>query len=295
VVKVMQMVQHALSHMERKGGFENVRDHCMAENVGWILENEGPDARIMIWAHNGHIGIADDNDGRGVPSMGTYLRRTWDTGYRPIGFAFNQGSFQAVPARPDQQSGLREWTVGPARAGSVDAVFAKAGMSMFILDVRHAPDESIREWLNTPHPTRIAGAVFDDLAEAQYYAPVVLAKTYDAIIFIDRTTRARPLGVLPYWSMDPESVAAANRPRLGVRLKQVEGRTVIEEALKGSIAESAGVKAGDVLERVGDREIKVIGDVFAAMGKVNAGDAFTLTVERDGAPMSLEAKAPPAK
>jgi erythromycin esterase-like protein len=295
VVIVMKMVQHALTRMERKGGYANVRDRSMAENIGWILQNEGPASRIMIWAHNGHIGVADDNEGRGVPSMGTYLRRAWNADYRPIGFVFNQGSFQAAPARPEQRPSLREWSVGPSKEGSVDATFAKAGMPMFILDVRNAPDDPVREWLNTPHPTRIAGAVYDDQAEAQYYAPVALAKAYDAVIFIDRTTRARPLALPPYSSMDPESVAAAGRRRLGVRLKMVDGRTVVDEPLKGSIAESAGVKAGDVLVRVGDHEIKAIAEVVSAVSKLNPGESFTVTVERDGRPVTLAAKVPPAK
>jgi erythromycin esterase len=35
-----------------------VRDSSMAENIRWILEREGPDARIVVWAHNAHVADA---------------------------------------------------------------------------------------------------------------------------------------------------------------------------------------------------------------------------------------------
>ena len=32
------------------------RDQCMAENVAWILDHAPPGSRIVLWAHNGHVG-----------------------------------------------------------------------------------------------------------------------------------------------------------------------------------------------------------------------------------------------
>jgi hypothetical protein len=32
----------------------------MAENVTWLLDQAGPDARIALWAHNGHVGMSAD-------------------------------------------------------------------------------------------------------------------------------------------------------------------------------------------------------------------------------------------
>ena len=34
----------------------DLRDRSMAENVRALLEAEGPDAKIVLWSHNGHAG-----------------------------------------------------------------------------------------------------------------------------------------------------------------------------------------------------------------------------------------------
>src|SRR5436190_23875503 len=31
------------------------RDLYMAENTSWLLEQAGPEAKIVLWAHNGHV------------------------------------------------------------------------------------------------------------------------------------------------------------------------------------------------------------------------------------------------
>jgi erythromycin esterase len=33
------------------------RDRYMAENTGWLLDQAGPDAKIVLWAHNYHVGV----------------------------------------------------------------------------------------------------------------------------------------------------------------------------------------------------------------------------------------------
>ncbi len=47
-------------------------------------------------------------------------------------------------------------------------------------------------WLGAPHPMRQTGAVF--INESGMSHPIVLPKHYDCIIFVDETTRARPVG-----------------------------------------------------------------------------------------------------
>jgi erythromycin esterase len=33
----------------------NCRDRAMADNVGWVVENEGSKGRVLVFAHDGHI------------------------------------------------------------------------------------------------------------------------------------------------------------------------------------------------------------------------------------------------
>jgi erythromycin esterase len=72
-------------------------------------------------------------------------------------------------------------------------VFARVGMPIFVADLRAAPEESeAHQWLEQHHPMRSIGAVFSEALAASFVARSKLPEEYDAIIFIDETTRARP-------------------------------------------------------------------------------------------------------
>jgi erythromycin esterase-like protein len=273
---------------------ENVRDRCMAENVAWILEHEGPQAKIVCWSHNGHAYMPDPKPGEGALAMGSYLERKFSDGHVVIGFSFNRGSFQAVGGPRSGKMGLSEWTVGPAKDGSVDSTFAKAGTPVFLIDLRRAPDGPVKEWLKQSHPMRMIGALFDPTVEAtQYYAPTTLVPWYDAMIFIDTTTRARPLRTAPYSAMDPASVAQARRPRLGVQLRQPEPGTkglLIDGVLLDQSAARAGLKPGDRLLKIGDEQINQLAQIRQIMSKHADGDVVRVTIERDGTEQVIDVK-----
>lgn len=40
---------------EEMASQRSTRDAAMAENAGWLLDQVGPDGKIVLWAHNGHI------------------------------------------------------------------------------------------------------------------------------------------------------------------------------------------------------------------------------------------------
>lgn len=174
----------------------NVRDVSMAENVAWILERHGPDAKIVTWAHNGHV--SHEPVERGTGPMGAELQAMFGDDHLVFGFSFNQGEFQAIhrPSDPgiwDGGPSLRPFTVGPAEPGSVDRVFAGAASPRYVIDLRTAPDTGpVAAWLATPRPLRMIGAVFTPEHETSFYRIGVLPEHYDVVIFLETTTRARP-------------------------------------------------------------------------------------------------------
>jgi erythromycin esterase-like protein len=273
---------------------ENVRDRCMAENIAWILEHEAPQSKIVCWSHNGHAFMPSPKPGEGALAMGSYLERKFGDDHLVIGFSFNRGAFQAVGGPRSGKMGLSEWTVGPAKAGSLDETFAKAGIPIFLLDLRHAPDGPVKDWLKQPHPMRMAGAIFDPSVEnTNYYSPTTLVPWYDAMIFIDETTRARPLRTAPHSSMDPASVAQAKRPRLGVQLRQAEPGTkglLIDGVLADQSAARAGIKQGDRLLKIGDVEVSELPQIRQIMSKHENGDVVPVTIERDGSEQVIDVK-----
>ncbi len=175
----------------------NKRDEYMAENVRWIVETFGPKTRIVLWAHNAHIQAA--TQGPGIPSMGSYLRQTYRNAYYALGFTFNQGSFQSRELGKDGAfGGMKEFAVGPAPEFSVGWYFSNAGrkrhVENYIVDFRSAPQEGpVAKWLSTAQPVYSMGGVYsNDWKPEQHIASAVLRQEFDGLIFIERTTRARP-------------------------------------------------------------------------------------------------------
>jgi S1-C subfamily serine protease len=91
-------------------------------------------------------------------------------------------------------------------------------------------------------------------------------------------------------------------PRLGIEAHEIEddGLASYFGAKKGegilvlsveeeSVAGKAGVKAGDIINRVGDETVKDVRDVRDALRDLDEGDTFDITVLRHGKSQSLKA------
>lgn len=163
------------------------RDRSMADNVKWILD-QSPSAKIVLWAHNGHVATG----GFGFETMGASLRKWYGANMVVFGFAFNQGSFQAM-GRP---TGLSNFTVAPAPAGSLDATLAEARLPAFALDWRQSPlpgrGELVVPWINAAHRTRMVGALYFENTPENFWITLRPRDAFDVTLFIDRTTAARP-------------------------------------------------------------------------------------------------------
>ena len=155
------------------------RDRSMADNVKWILDRN-PSAKIVLWAHNMHVATA----GTGFTPMVGELRQMFGREMFTFGFAFNQGSFQAVP-----QGGvgaLRDFTVPPLPSTTLDATLASAGMRLFALDLRNA-----HEWFRTARTSREIGSMYPDGSPDAFTMTFVVPNAFDALLFVESTTAAR--------------------------------------------------------------------------------------------------------
>lgn len=166
-----------------------IRDRAMAENVRWILNHEGPSAKIVLWAHNYHVSAANTDK---PVTMGEHLRTTFGQQMVVFGFAFNQGGFQAIEMPFPSATGLRSFVVGPAREDSFDAMFASTGLHMAVIDLRKTANAGdVGGWLNEPRATRSFGAAYSEQAGPGFFGNSVMPKLYDALFFIEATTAAR--------------------------------------------------------------------------------------------------------
>ncbi|MBX6315848.1 MAG: PDZ domain-containing protein [Isosphaeraceae bacterium] len=77
------------------------------------------------------------------------------------------------------------------------------------------------------------------------------------------------------------------RGRLGLELAAAEGVVTIKAVLPGTPAAEAGLKPGDILAKIGDKEIATSKDAHAAMAKTRAGDRVRLVLRRGGETLDL--------
>lgn len=88
---------------------------------------------------------------------------------------------------------------------------------------------------------------------------------------------------------------APPRPLLGIMIDTVSDGVKVLTVRAGSIAEAAGLQAGDVLIEVAGSEVKVPGEVRAIVGAMVPGTWLPLKAKREGEIVQLTAKFPPAK
>lgn len=189
--------QHArilAQNLERRmapDGGSAVRDRSMGENIRWILEHEGPEAKMVVWAHNWHVATEITD---GIEVMGVHLRKMFGSKMVVFGFAFHQGSFQAREIFPNwlAEAGLRPFTVGAAAEGSLDAVLGGAGLKIAAIDLRALPQGTVAEWLQTPRLTRSLGSGYDPDSPMRFFRREAVPRRYDALFFFETTTAARP-------------------------------------------------------------------------------------------------------
>lgn len=176
------------------------RDLYMAQNVKRRIDEEKPGTRVIVWAHNDHVGTH-----KGV--LGSYLKSIYGPDYYALGFSFNQGAFQAREMAANVTIGaLKEFTVEAAPEGSVEWHLNRTGIKNFIVDFRNtAKTEVIEQWLNTPRRMRSIGLGF--FGDQKSFQRINLQQTYDGLVFIETTTRARPnpTGLRDAWNISEKA------------------------------------------------------------------------------------------
>ena len=159
------------------------RDESMARNVKWVLDTAPKGTRVVLWAHNGHVGRIRQGAYR---AMGAYLDDWYGKHHVVVGFTLNRGEYTAIK----QGTGLGRHPLAPPEPGSYEHIFARAGRPRFIIDVRTSePGDPASGWVRAPMSLRSIGA----LAIEQQFHPANLAELFDLVVFLDETTPTRGL------------------------------------------------------------------------------------------------------
>jgi S1-C subfamily serine protease len=102
-----------------------------------------------------------------------------------------------------------------------------------------------------------------------------------------RSKRMPQVGII---SASAREVLPAGGAVLGVGLKDEEGKLVVEEVHEKSGAEAAGIRKGDVIVAVGGQKIADRKQLGEAVEKHRVGDDLDLTIQRDGAEISMKVR-----
>jgi erythromycin esterase len=165
------------------------RDNYMAENVKWISEFENNE-KVMVLAHNGHVkndisvGIKKD-----VKWMGYRLKQLFGSKYYAIGFTFNEGGFRATDVNG---AGIKTFTVKP-NAQSLTTAFATLNKTLFFMDMGTlVQNTNLKGVLDRNYWFYNAAAAYDNNESnaGLYYN---IAKSYDGVIHVEKTTGTRGL------------------------------------------------------------------------------------------------------
>ncbi|HKE29047.1 MAG TPA: erythromycin esterase family protein [Bryobacteraceae bacterium] len=180
----VQNARVVLQSLEMKSD-EVSRDRSMADNIQWIADHS-PNAKIVVWAHNGHV---RQDSAFGYEPMGAALRKMFGKQMVIFGFAFNEGSFQAVS---QQKHMLHDFTVPPAPPGSLDAMLASAGLPLFALDLRQLPASGpVADWFHEAHDSRGIGAIYPEDSPFALLNKSKSPEAFDALLFVANATAAR--------------------------------------------------------------------------------------------------------
>ncbi len=178
----------------------NLRDTHMAETIDALaahLEAQGREAKIVVWAHNSHLGDArhtrmgDD----GELNVGQLVRERHDGDAVLVGFSTYTGT---VTAASNWGEAAERKRVRPALADSYEAVFHHAGLPnfMLLLGEKSAAAEALRE----ARLERAIGVIYRPETERMsHYFNAQLPEQFDAVLHFDETQAVEPLERNSHW------------------------------------------------------------------------------------------------
>jgi erythromycin esterase-like protein len=179
------------------GGVEswNVRDRHMADTLDALsthLRDAGPaPAKLVVWAHNSHLGDArvTERAEAGELNVGQLMRQRHDGESVIVGFTTYDGMVRAASSWGSRGEERR---LNPARDDSFAAIFHATGIPQFVLRLRGNTD--LMAALGRPRLQRFVGVIYAPQTERySHYFETDLARQYDAVVHIDRTSAVSPV------------------------------------------------------------------------------------------------------
>lgn len=178
----------------------NLRDKHMfetLENLKSHLENRlQRNARIVVWAHNSHIGNAGATEmqARGEFNIGQLVKAKYGKSALLVGASTSRGT---VTAADDWDGPEQTKKIIKPFPGSYENVFHHVNHKKFMLDLR-ASNEAV-DGLMEPRLQRAIGVIYRPETERQsHYFMSCLPQQFDFLFHYDETNAVEPLKTVVY-------------------------------------------------------------------------------------------------
>ncbi|MBV9849638.1 MAG: erythromycin esterase family protein [Armatimonadetes bacterium] len=172
----------------------NLRDSHMADTLHALaahLEQQAGPAKIVIWAHNSHLGDARATEmGEGGEwNVGQLVRQRYPNDSVLIGFSTYEGT---VTAASEWRGDAESKPVRPGLPDSYEGLFHQVGLTDFLLPLRG--NGGLSRALAGPRLERAIGVVYRPETERwSHYFHARLPQQFDAVLHYDRTQAVEPL------------------------------------------------------------------------------------------------------
>jgi erythromycin esterase-like protein len=178
----------------------NLRDTHMMESLVRLashLSNLRPPAKIIVWAHNSHLGDAraTQMSERSELNLGQLVREHFGKEAVSIGFTTYEGT---VTAASDWDGPAERKNVLPAHRESYEALFHEVDVPNFFLGLRD--DADVAAALRNERLERAIGVIYRPETELMsHYFYARLPDQFDAILHYDHTRAVEPLERTAEW------------------------------------------------------------------------------------------------
>ncbi len=178
----------------------NLRDHHMVDTLRELmpfLDRTAPGARVVVWAHNSHLGDAratQMSEG-GEVNVGQLVRQEYGGAAVLVGFTTNTGT---VTAASEWGGPAHRKRVRPGIAGSYERLFHEVNIPRFLLALR--TDLGLRSALAAPRLERAIGVLYlPETERASHYFRARLPDQFDYVLHFDETRAVEPLDRDTLW------------------------------------------------------------------------------------------------
>jgi erythromycin esterase-like protein len=183
----------------------NLRDQHMAETFEALRLHLGrrlQQPKIVLWAHNSHLGDAraTDMQKQGEINVGQLIRERYGREAVLIGFSTYQGTVTAASQwdGPVQRKRVRE-----ALPGSYEALFHEIAVNTAPNFLVRWDDREALDVLREQRLERAIGVIYRPETERlSHYFNATLPAQFDALLHFDTTSAVEPLDVDQDWRDD---------------------------------------------------------------------------------------------